>query len=190
MMSHLQWRSWCVPAAGALILASSFAPWWVLNLAAGGHLADDHGSHLGAISAWQAPGRWALAVALALAIAVFWTGWRLFAGAVPDWLRGLLILASAAPIALAVHQWQSIPPLPPLPSSPPPEAELSVSDVIRRGDEFTHPGLDPHHLYRDDDSSLSWQGPGWGLYVGTAGLVLLTVSLMASADHNSPSSKP
>jgi hypothetical protein len=103
MMSHAQWRSWVVPVAGALLLASSFAPWWVLKLADGGRLAED-GTHLAAVSAWQASGWWALAVAIALAVAVVWTGWRLMIGGVPGWLRGLLILVSVAPIMLAVHQ--------------------------------------------------------------------------------------
>jgi hypothetical protein len=187
-MSHSSWRSWCVPVAGVLILAGSFGPWWVLKLAAGGRLADDYGSHLGAVSAWQASGRWALAVGLALAVAVVWTGWCLFSGGAPDWLRGLLILISVAPIVLVVHQWQSIPPPPPLPSLPQ-AAEFSLTAEIRPGDEFTDPGLDPHQLYRGGRSSLSKQGPGWGLYVGTAGLVLLTAGLLINPGRTSLSSR-
>jgi len=182
MMSHARWRSWVVPAAGALLLASSFAPWWVLKLADGGRLAQD-GTHLAAVSAWQASGWWALAVAIALAVAVVWTGWRLMIGGVPGWLCGLLILVSVAPIMLAVHQWRSITPPPELPPGPP--AELSVSAYLRSGDDFTHPGIDPHRLYLVDGSSLSWEGPGWGLYAGVTCLVLVTVALLVSteADH-------
>lgn len=73
MVSHSSWRSWAVPEAGALVLASSIGPWWVLRLAAGGRLAEDYGSHISAFSAWRAPGWWAPAVALALAIAALWT---------------------------------------------------------------------------------------------------------------------
>ena len=167
-----------------MILASSFGPWWVLRLAAGGRLADDYGSHRDAFSAWQAPGWWALAVGLALAVAAVWTGWRLFAGGVPDWLRGLLILASVAPIALTVDQWQAIPPMPPLVLPPSPGAELTISAEIRPGDSFTSPGLDPHKLYREDRSFLSEQGPGWGLYVGTMGLALLTAGLIVGAESS------
>jgi hypothetical protein len=81
---------------------------------------------------------------------------------------------------LAVHQWRSITPPPELPSGPP--AELSVSAYIRSGDEFPHPGIDPHRLFLVDDSSLSWEGPGWGLYAGVACLVLVTLALLVSAE--------
>jgi hypothetical protein len=141
-----------VPVAGTLLLASSFAPWWVLKLADGGRL-DEDGTHLAAVSAWQASGWWAPAVAIALAVAVLWTGWRLTTGGTPGWLRGLLILVSVAPTMLAVHQWRSITPPPELP--PGPLAELSVIAYVRSGDTFTHPGIDPHRLYPVDDSSLS-----------------------------------
>jgi len=183
-MSHSLWRSWWIPVAGALILAGSFGPWWVLELAPGGRLADDHGSQLDAVSAWQGPERWTRAVGLALAVAVVWTGWRVLAGGVPDWVRGVLILVSVAPIVLTVQEWRSIPPFLPLP--PTPRVELSVDYVARPGEAFTHPGIDPDRLYRNDASVLSRQGPGWGLYAGTAGLVLLTAGLLVSGNHESP----
>lgn len=81
---------------------------------------------------------------------------------------------------LAVHRWQSIAPPAEVPPGPP--AELSVSAYTRWGDEFTHPGIDPHRLYLVDDSALSWQGPGWGLYAGVTCLVLVTVALLVSAE--------
>jgi hypothetical protein len=183
-MSQSPWRSWWIPVAGALILAASFAPWWVLRLAPGGRLADDHGSRIDTVSAWQGPGLWTSAVGLALAVAVVWIGWRLLAGGVPDWLRGVLIVVSVAPIALTVHEWRSVPPPPTLP--PAPRAALTVDAVVRPGEAFTHPGIDPDRLYRDDASAFSRQGPGWGLYAGTAGLVLLTVGLLVSGNQESP----
>jgi len=170
--------------AGVFVLASSFGPWWVLRLAPGGRLAEDYGSHISAFSAWQAPGRWPLAVALALVIATAWSLWRLVGGEVPGWLRGLLIMVSAVPIMLAIHQWRDIPPKPPLPA-PSQTAELSSSAQIRLVDEFVDPGMDPEQLYREENS-LSRQGPGWGLYGGITGMALLAVALLVSRSHEPP----
>jgi hypothetical protein len=176
-------RHWLVPAAGALVLASSLAPWWVLHLADGGELRPGTGP--GAVTAWQTGGWWPVAVAGALAVAVVWTGWRLFRGAVPGQVRGLLVLLSLAPVTLCVQQWRSIPsrPAPAAPAGRP--TGLSVSATIQPGDSFTAAGLDPDRLYVDG-SRLCGQGPGWGLYAGLGCLALLTVALLLSPTGESP----
>ncbi|MEV0566617.1 hypothetical protein [Dactylosporangium sp. NPDC050588] len=169
------WRVWPVPVAGALVLVSSLTPWWTLDIADGGALAE---GGIGAVTAWETSGWWPVAVTIGLLIAVTWTGWRLARGEVPGRVSGMLALASLAPIVLCVRQWRGIQP-PPLPE-PDTAPELSATAYIHRGDPFTTPGLDPDHLYLDE-GGLVPQGPGWGLYAAIACLALLTVALTLNA---------
>ena len=53
---------------------------------------------------------------------------------------------------------------------------MTIDVVIRPGDSFTAPGIDPAHLYADD-GGLSTQGPGWGLYLAIAAMLLLAAAL-------------
>ena len=61
----------------------------------------------------------------------------------------------------------------------PPAGVLGSVVEIRPGEDFVHFGIDPERLYLDD-SSLSWQAPGWGLYAGVVCLVLLSAALLVS----------
>ncbi|MGI5183265.1 hypothetical protein ACQEVZ_44110 [Dactylosporangium sp. CA-152071] len=175
-MSFQRWQVWLVPAAGALVLVSSLTPWWTLDIADGGALAE---GGTGSVTAWETSGWWPVAVTIGLLVAVTWTGWRLTRGEVPGRVSGLLALASLAPIVLCVHQWRGIQPPPPLPE-PDAAPELSATAYIQRGDPFTTPGLDPDHLFRVE-GGLVPQGPGWGLYAGIACLAMLAIALTLNA---------
>jgi hypothetical protein len=116
-----------------------------------------------------------------------WISWRLARRVVPNSLRGLLAVASLAPIALAVNHWRTL-------------RHTRVTVSVPGGFFYLVPGHpisehDPHILtmmtvilqppakyLNPGPVTFTHQGPGWGVYAGIACLALVTIAFLVAGN--------
>jgi hypothetical protein len=168
------WRKRLAAASGALVLAASFLPWWVLRIAYGGSAGS--GYHVYEGNAWRMSTLWSAAVVLAVAAAALALLRR---RAVP---LALTVLA----IGLTVAQVWLVDRLP----HPDTTIAASISgDLVPVNESPDAPFL---AAWMQRDHLRSFHDPGlyadasWGLWVGLAAMVLVGVTIMLAGRRSVP----
>jgi hypothetical protein len=151
-----------VPVAGALVLATSFLPWYRSRWAAEGDSWDSYW-----VTAWGASSQWILAVVLAVIATVLglwnrkgWSGW-------------LPPIVAATAVYVTLFQWHAIPP-------------DGKAGATYGWFAYDKPHDTPFgYITRDSLVVVHRDGVeydvGWGLYAGLAAMTLLLVLLAVRA---------
>ncbi|MEV4489965.1 hypothetical protein AB0K04_07610 [Micromonospora coxensis] len=179
-------RDRLVAGAGLLVLASSFLPWWTVQVRRMSEDGTTYETSFG--SAWHMSSRWSAAVLITVGALVVSLVWRHDRGRVPPLMHLATVAAVALSIFLVLQQWQDVESLS--------EGSTSVSRVTINAHPLgaEPPSRDPAadiasgFMKRDDLLSFHSAGlnadVGWGMWVGLCAMALAGAALVA-ANHRS-----
>lgn len=185
----LEWRRRLVPGAGLLVLASSFLPWWVVQVRRG--TADQTTYETSFGSAWGMSSRWSAAVLLTLGAVVVAMIWRHVRGRVPLLAHVATLAAVALSVLLVVQQWRDVEAWPAAGSVSRSRVEPAASSWFAEPRRDMAAEIAAGFMERDNLRSYHASGltadVGWGMWAGLCAIVLAGAALIVADSRSRPS---